>query len=251
VGNPIGPFDPYTPSMNGDAEGEIVPARSGEAGLFPGARTRQSPRAEQPGVRAHARDAERVDDRVLVARMAAADERAVQDLVARHGDALYALARSMLGEHADAEEVCADAFLQAWRTARTFDPSRGSVIAWLATMVRSRSLDRLRARRQHGLKLQRVAEPVLHGGGEAVTPPEEAPDRKAEGVEARALVARALADLPEAQRSVIELAYFSGLSQSEIAAQLGVPLGTVKTRTLTALRRLRALLGPLLREGVV
>lgn len=236
--------------MNGDAEGEIVPARPGETGLLPDARARTVPRAEQSGTVVHPADGERVNDRVLVARMAAGDDRAVQDLVARHGDALYALARSMLGEHADAEEVCADAFLQAWRTARTFDPSRGSVIAWLATMVRSRALDRLRARKQHGIKLQRVAEPILHGGGEAVTPAEEAPDRQLEGVEARAMVERALADLPDAQRRVIELAYYSGLSQSEIAAQLGVPLGTVKTRTLTALRRLRALLGPLLREGV-
>lgn len=238
--------------MNGDTEGENVPARPGDTGQLPDARTRVVARAVQTGVRVHpaGNERDRETDRALVGRMAAGDERAVQDLVARHGDALYALARSMLGEHADAEEVSADAFLQAWRTARTFDPARGSVIAWLATMVRSRSLDRLRARKQQVLKLQRVAEPIVHGGGEAVTPAEEAPDRKLEGVEARSLVERALGDLPAAQRSVIELAYFSGLSQSEIAAQLGVPLGTVKTRTLTALRRLRALLAPLLREEV-
>jgi RNA polymerase sigma-70 factor (ECF subfamily) len=194
---------------------------------------------------------EAATDRALVARMAAGDDRAVQALVARHGDALYALALSMLREPADAEEVSADALLKAWRNAHTFDPARGSVLAWLATMVRSRALDRLRSRKQQGLKLQRAAEPILHGGGEAVTPAAEAPDRKLEAVEARALVERALGDLPEAQRSVIELAYFSGLSQSEIATQLDVPLGTVKTRTLAALRRLRTLLAPLLREGVV
>jgi RNA polymerase sigma-70 factor (ECF subfamily) len=236
----------------GDAEGENVPDGPGDTGLLPDARTRVVARAEHAGVRTHpaGNERERATDRALVARMAAGDERAVQELVARHGDALYALALSMLREPADAEEVSADALLQAWRTARTFDPARGSVVAWLATMVRSRSLDRLRARKHQVLKLQRVAEPILHGGGEAVTPAEEAPDRKLEGVEARSQVERALADLPEAQRRVIELAYFSGLSQSEIAAQLGVPLGTVKTRTLAALRRLRALLAPLLREGV-
>ena len=238
--------------MNVDAEGDTLPAVPGETGQVPGARTRMDLRAAPSGAFVHPAGEERaiVPDRVVVARMAAGDERAVQDLVARHGGTLYALARSMLGEHADAEEVSADVFLQAWRTARAFDPARGSVVAWLATMVRSRSLDRLRSRKQHGLKLQRVAEPIPHGGGEAVTPADDAPDRKLEAVEARALVERALGALPEAQRSVIELAYFSGLSQSEIAAQLGVPLGTVKTRTLTALRRLRALLAPLLREGV-
>ena len=190
-----------------------------------------------------------VTDRALVERMARGDERAVQALVDRHGDALFALARSILVEKADAEEVAADAFHQAWRTADRFDPTRASVIAWLAMITRSRALDRLRTRKRGGAAVKEV-ESTGWGESEAVTPAEDAPDRSFEASERKQLVDRALGSLPAAQRDVIELAYLGGLSQSEIAARLGVPLGTVKTRTLAAMKRLREALAPLLREEV-
>jgi RNA polymerase sigma-70 factor, ECF subfamily len=189
-------------------------------------------------------------DRALVERMARGDERAVQALVDRHGDALFALARSMLQESADAEEAVSDAFLQAWRTAGSFDPTRASVMAWLAMITRSRALDRLRARRRATGTPARAAESMATEERDAVTHSDDAPDRSFEVSERKRLVDRALSDLPATQRDVIELAYRGGLSQSEIAERLGVPLGTVKSRTLAAMKRLRESLGPLLREGM-
>jgi len=142
----------------------------------------------------------------------------------------------------------ADAFGQAWRTASQFDPARGSVTAWLATITRTRALDLARARGRRARVLERAAQ---SGDGLAapVASVGRAPDRAAEQHEARALVVRSLAELPEPQRRVIELAYFGGLTQTEIAAELAEPLGTIKTRIRAALEKLRSALGPLLAEG--
>lgn len=189
-----------------------------------------------------------VADRSLVARMAAGDEQAMQAIVAAHGGVVYALARSILGEPADAEEVAADTFMQAWRSAASFDPARSSVVGWLGVIARSRALDRLRSRNRQARFLTHETEYMQVDATEVAQPDSLTPDRAAEKQEARELVARALRDLPDPQRQVIELAYFGGLSQSEIAARLAMPLGTVKTRTLAAMKQLRARLGPLLRE---
>jgi len=181
--------------------------------------------------------------------MAAGDERAMQELVARHGSLVFALARTIVRDEADAEEIAADAFMQAWRTAASFDPTRSSVSSWLGVIARSRALDRLRARVRQGKYISQESESApVSASQEASSSP--TPDRLAEQKEARALVAAALQSLPEPQRAVIELAYFGGLSQSEIATRLAIPLGTVKTRTLAAMKLLRAQLGPLLREGL-
>ncbi len=189
-----------------------------------------------------------VSDRQLVARMAGGDETAMQALVQAHGGVVYALARSILHEPADAEEVAADAFMQAWRSAPSFDPTRSSVVGWLGVIARSRALDRLRARNRQGRFLTHDTEYMQVEASEVAQPDSITPDRAAEQQEARELVARALRELPDPQRQVIELAYFGGLSQSEIASKLAMPLGTVKTRTLAAMKQLRARLGPLLRE---
>lgn len=187
-------------------------------------------------------------DCALVARMADADERALGELYDRHGRTEYALALAIVGERADAEEVVADAFGQAWRTAAQFDPSRGSVGAWLATITRTRALDLVRARGRRARALERVSQAdtdaVATLGAAA-----DAPDRSLEREEARGLVARSLAVLPDPQRRVIELAYFGGLSQTEIAAELREPLGTVKTRMRAGMEKLRGSLAQLLSEG--
>ena len=143
------------------------------------------------------------------------------------------LAFQLLGDVPDAEEVVQDAFVAAWRAAASYDPARGSTRAWLLTMVRSRALDRLRARR-------RTASSPLEGLPE----PEDAMDVFAEvAADEEGQVAReALVRLPPEQRQVIELAYFAGLSHAEIAARIAVPLGTVKSRIRLALDRLRLVL---------
>lgn len=188
-------------------------------------------------------------DSALVALAASGDERALGDLYDRHGGMAFSLACAIVGEHADAEEVVADAFAQVWRSAAGFDPARGSVPAWLATIVRTRALDLVRSRKRRARVLEEAAEVTDEGETLVLTPTFEAPDRSAELTETRAIVRRSLADLPAPQRRVIELAYFGGLSQSEIAAQLSEPLGTVKTRMRAAMERLRQALRPVLEAG--
>ncbi len=187
-------------------------------------------------------------DRPLVERMAAGDERALGELYDRHAGAMYSLALAIVGERADAEEVVTDAFGQAWRTAQQFDPARGSVGAWLATITRSRALDLVRARGRRSRALTRAALQD-HEGLAAPIAVAAAPDRDVERQEARRLVARSLAELSEPQRRVIELAYFGGLTHTEIAATLQEPLGTVKTRIRAGMEKLRGSLAPLLSTG--
>ena len=175
--------------------------------------------------------------------MAAGDERALGELYDRHGSTVYALARAIVGERADTEEVVADAFGQAWRTAGQFDPARGSVPAWLATITRTRALDLVRARGRRSKVLARAAQESDAGFATPLAP-SDAPDRDVERQETRQLVTRSLRGLPEAQRRVIELAYFGGLSHSEIAAELKEPLGTVKTRLRAGMEKLRDALSP-------
>jgi RNA polymerase sigma-70 factor (ECF subfamily) len=156
----------------------------------------------------------------------------------------------ILGNAADAEEVIADVYVQAWRTAARFDPARGTVLAWLVTIARTRALDRVRSRGRQSRTNDRLQTLSIEPQFESVAPVSDAADRGVETGETRQLVQQALATLPDVQRTVIELAYFRGLSQSEIATQLAIPLGTVKTRTLAAMQRLRRALLPLLGEDV-
>jgi len=189
-------------------------------------------------------------DRALVERMAAGDERALGELYDRHGRTTYSLAVAIVRERADAEEVVADAFGQAWRTADHFDPGRGTVGAWLATITRTRALDLVRAQGRRARALARAAQEGDAGVAAPLGRAGDAPDRGVERQEARRLVELSLAELPEPQRRVIELAYFGGLTQTEIAAELGEPLGTVKTRIRAGMEKLRGALAPLLtREG--
>jgi RNA polymerase sigma-70 factor (ECF subfamily) len=169
----------------------------------------------------------------IVQRLAAGEVEAVAELYDQHAALVYGLARRILRNDADAEDVVQEVFAQAWRSAARYDRSRGTVIAWLLVMTRTRSLDRLRSRQ---------ARP----DGD----PSELPDTLASAMaappdqliasEAAATVRDALGALPAPQRRALELAYFEGLTQQEIAARLAEPLGTVKTRMRTALETLRA-----------
>ncbi len=200
-------------------------------------------------VMASQNDRPAIPDCELVARMAGCDERALGELYDRHGGPVYSLALAIVGERADAEEVVADSFGQAWRTAEQFDPARGSVMAWLATITRTRALDLVRARGRRARALTRAALGNSEGIAAPIAPAGEAPDRGVERQEARRQVARSLAELSEPQRRVIELAYFGGLTQTEIAAELKEPLGTVKTRMRAGMEKLRGSLVPFLSRG--
>jgi RNA polymerase sigma-70 factor (ECF subfamily) len=189
-------------------------------------------------------------DSALVALAASGDERALGELYDRYGGMAFSLACAIVGEQADAEEVVADAFAQVWRSAAGFDPARGSVAAWLATIVRTRALDLVRSRKRRARVLEEAAVVTDEGETLVLAPTTEAADRSAELTETSAIVRRSLAELPAPQRRVIELAYFGGLSQSEIAAQLSEPLGTVKTRMRAGMEKLRQSLRPILEAGV-
>jgi RNA polymerase sigma-70 factor (ECF subfamily) len=174
-------------------------------------------------------------DRRTWERVAAGDATALAETYDRYADLLYSLALRIVGSASDAEEVLQDSWLQAWRTARSYDPSRGAVGAWLVTIARSRALDRLRS-----LGSRRRAE-----GAASVEAASEPPSPASDPASAHARrllrkdVAAAVTSLAPQQRQVVELAYFEGLSQSEIATRLDAPLGTVKSWTRQALLKLR------------
>jgi RNA polymerase sigma-70 factor (ECF subfamily) len=175
------------------------------------------------------------EDRQAMSRLAAGDRSVIGSLYDRHARAVFSLAVRVLGNGADAEEIVQDVFSQVWSQAARFDAARGTFAAWVLMMTRSRAIDRLRARRAGAAAL--AADPV----GEAADP---IPTQE-ESVIAREDADRvrgALQDLNLSQRTAIELAYYEGLSQSEIAERLQEPLGTVKTRIRSGLLKLRAAL---------
>ena len=170
-----------------------------------------------------------------LARMAARDSSALAELYDRYADLLYSVAARIVGAGADAEEVLQDTWVQAWRSADRFDPARGTVGAWLVTIARSRALDRVRS-----MGAWRRAETAA--AAEAVAEPAPIAPDPATGYARRMLkqdVASAMTALAPQQRQVVELAYFEGLSQTEIATRLDAPLGTVKSWTRQALLKLR------------
>lgn len=186
-------------------------------------------------------------DDVLAARVQEGDEAALSELYDRHADRLFALASSIVGDPATAEEAVADAFLRLWRK-RDHDPDRGSVGAYLVVVTRSRALDGRRASRRRHRAEQDGAEQGASPSALPISDFGPAPDRSAELSQKRAVIHEALAGLSKAQRAAIELAYFGGLTQREISEKLGEPLGTVKTRIRDGMIRLREVLVPMRRE---
>jgi RNA polymerase sigma-70 factor (ECF subfamily) len=161
-----------------------------------------------------------------------ADLEALYD--AHHRQAI-GLAYRILGDLGEAEEAVQEAFLSAWRSADTYDPSRGSRQTWILSTVRNRSIDMLRARRR------RPVQPLAEGVDPADVR-EDVPAQAASNVDA-ATARAALDSLPPEQKQVIELAYFGGLSHTEIATQLAAPIGTIKGRIRLALNHLRDAMG--------
>ena len=179
----------------------------------------------------------------LIHRVAQGDQSALSKLYDSTGRLVYGLVLRILNEAPSAEEVLLDVFTQVWRQASQYDGNRGAPLAWIMTIARSRAIDRLRSTRQ---ELQRKdpldsVQTIRSDGAD--------PEQDSLISERRLMVKRALAGLAPEQREVIELAYYSGMSHSEIASRLGKPLGTVKTRTRLGMMRLREALGPVLGGG--
>ena len=176
------------------------------------------------------------DAELLIARIAAGDRDAFSRFYDAFAGTALGLIRRVLRDPSPAEEVLQEVFWQVWQEAPRYDPSRGSPIAWVLMRARARAIDKLRSiRRREQTFVMPVNEAVARQDDGGM----ESPAKVAEG---RGFVENALARLPEAQRRVIELAFFEGLTQSEIAARLGEPLGTVKTRARLGLERLRTAL---------
>jgi RNA polymerase sigma-70 factor (ECF subfamily) len=165
-------------------------------------------------------------DGQLIARIAQGDRPAFEELYRRYARAVLGLALRRLGDRGRAEDAAQDAFVAIWRSARTYDPNRGRGAPWLYAVARNAITDGLR-------RTPEPAAEVPDGPGS-----EPDPADRAESSWTAWQVHRALEVLPDHERPVIELAYWRGLSQSEIATHLGIPLGTVKTRTRSALARL-------------
>jgi RNA polymerase sigma-70 factor (ECF subfamily) len=196
------------------------------------------------------------DDVAVVLRMAAGSEAALETLYDRYASAIFAAVYRLTSDRGTAEEVVQETFLALWNRAETFDPAAGSLAAWLHAIARNRTIDRLRAagRRPPLVALSAAAAPdedstqalerlVSDGAIVGGSRPAPGPEQAFESAGVQEAIGTALASMPDDERTVILLAYQEELSQSEIAARLGWPLGTVKTRTRRALQRLRKGLG--------
>ncbi len=196
--------------------------------------------ARQLATESNAHDAE------LMARVRQRDPNALRALYDRHSSMVYGLGLRILRDATEAEDLTQDVFLHLWRRAELYDGERGVFLGWLVSLVRNRAIDRIRARRTHAKKAD-AYEAERQGD---VAPRQQDPNETAYVAELRHAVARALGVLPEPQRSALELAYFGGLSHSEIAEKLEAPLGTVKARIRQGMIRLRDLLGEFADPGM-
>ena len=172
-------------------------------------------------------------DRSTLERMAAGDHEALAELYDRHARVVYSLALRIVRDQRDAEEVVQDVFAQAWRQSGRYSAGRGSVIAWLMTLTKSRAVDRVRGRRARP-DASSDPEPIL-AMADGTVPADEQLSMVARAGEVRAAVDA----LPLLQRLAVELAFYEGLTHTEIAERLEEPLGTVKTRIRQALLKLR------------
>lgn len=168
----------------------------------------------------------------LVRRMAAGERAAFDEFYAKVGGPVYQVALAILGDRTEAEDIAQESLLQLWRDASRYDPARGTLLGWAVSVARSRALDRARATGARKRLVDRVVQTMR---------PESPEERISDGLPP-ATVRQALERLPAEQRQVLELAYFAGLTQTQIAERLGVPLGTVKTRVKLGMEKLKAAL---------
>lgn len=170
----------------------------------------------------------------LVARVARGDQPAFADLYDRLAPAVFGVTKRVLRDAAQAEEVTQEVFVEVWKQAARFDPQRGGVRTWAVTIAHRRAVDRVRSEQAHRGRQLRTAPTELRT--------EETPEDVAVDREERRRARTALAELSAVQREVLELAFYDGLTHVQIADQLGVALGTVKTRARDGLIRLRTVM---------
>ena len=175
------------------------------------------------------------DDEALVQRVVGRDAEAFARLYDRHADLVYSVALRVVADPAAAQDMAQEVFLRLWRTPAAYDATRGRFVSWLVSVTRNRAVDEVRARGRRRLR----------EAGETATD-DDPPDSRAEDPQLSAVlsgereaVQRAVLQLPPEQRQAIELAYWGGLTQQEIAERLAQPLGTIKTRTRLAMKKLR------------
>jgi RNA polymerase sigma-70 factor, ECF subfamily len=183
-----------------------------------------------------AKDLAHLSDEALVALVARGDEQALAALYDRVGRVAYGIAYRILRDDRLAEDAVQEGFLAVWRSAATFRADRGKASTWIVTLVHRKAVDIVRREQR------RRAEPLEVGPAQDVADPSGSAEDEAWLVFERDRVQSALRALPDAQRETLELAYYGGYSQSELAAKLGVPLGTIKSRMFAGLTRLRELL---------
>jgi RNA polymerase sigma-70 factor (ECF subfamily) len=171
-----------------------------------------------------------------VRRISQGDEPALAAFYDESSSLVYSLALRMLGNPADAEEIVLDVFTQVWRSAERWEAQRGTVTAWLVTLCRSRCIDRIRSRTARA----QVEAPMPESPSGPL--PLADPGGSAESLNDRFVISRALDQLPAEYRKLLEMAFFSGMTHTELAEHMGMPLGTVKTRIRAAMTQMRNLL---------
>jgi RNA polymerase sigma-70 factor (ECF subfamily) len=187
------------------------------------------------------RDARRAEEAALLARIVDRDEAAVEALYARYSRPLYSLAYRVTGAERFAQDVVQEVFVAVWKDAGRFDPTRGSLSAWMFSLARHKAIDFVR-REANVRRHTADVDLEFHEADDDV-------DQEAWLRLRRDKVRAAITELPEAQRQALELAFFAGLTHVEVAEQLGIPLGTAKTRIRTALLKLRDILGTSVSEA--
>jgi RNA polymerase sigma-70 factor (ECF subfamily) len=203
------------------------------------------PLARVPSKTAEDRLQRAEEDAVLVAALAQDEVGALEQLYDRYSALVFSVALRVLHDHALAEDVTQEVFLRIWRQPASFDPERGRFISWISSVARNRALDE-----QRRMTRRRRAEDPDEGPMLRLPAEGRGDDPATEAVHAdeRRRVQEAMLELPEAQRIVIELAYFGGLTQTEIAERTGDPLGTIKTRVRLGMRKLREALTDLVEQ---
>ena len=176
---------------------------------------------------------EELTDEEIMVRIQARDDRAIEILYRRHTALLRTVIGRILNNDSDVEDQLQEVFLQVWRNAAHFDAKKGKALGWIVTLARRRAIDRLRKKMAYSRAQERLCaepEPASYQGA----------DDEAAASDTASILSRVIATLPDAQREALNFSFYRGLSQREIAAHTGIPLGTIKTRLELAMRKLRS-----------